>query len=332
MGARRNARAGIVAVTACLMMMASLLPAAAAPTQYSSDRCGRAPRGPAPQGVYLREAIERAGDVDWYRFDVPRASARNVAQVVAGALPADYRLDVFSDCNTRIAGSNQAGRRYEEVILRPAAGPLWVRVRGVGSNHSAAKYRLRMKLLDDGVQLLSRRARVSDGTLRVTGDVVNTSRPSRSDVVVRVVHVVQPPGGDRTLIVDRFTVDRLGPNQRKAFKVSRRLPRHYVRSRISVSQGTVAQGVAAPLTVTDLRARVRGDEVVFRGKIVNRNAYAVSAPQVRLIRFDSLARPIDAETRRFTGTLAPGESRSFVFTVPHLRGVQRNELGAEGMR
>lgn len=312
-------------------LVAGVLPASAAPAERSVQRCGGSVQA-APQGRWIREALDRSNDVDWFRIQVPASAAGELVHVILGGLPANYRLDVFAGCDERLDSSNRSGRRYEEVLLAAPEGPLWVRVRrGADGASSPKRYALRIAHYPSGVQQMTQLVDKSNRSLRVTGEVINTLPASRENVVVRVLHEVRPPGADRAFLVDRVVIDRLAPGQSKAFKVTRRLPRHHHRSVVRVSAGEAATAPVAPLAVVGAKGRTKSGRTVFSGEVVNRTDDVVDRPIVRLVRYDGRARPVEAEYLRMGEPMAPGERRTFAFDIPAMRGTQRSILAAEGL-
>ena len=312
-------------------LVAAALPAGAAPAERSVQRCGRSVVA-APQNRWIRESLDSPRDVDWYRFNVPAAAAGDLVHVILGGLPANYRLDVFAGCDERLDYSNRRGRRYEEVLFSAPEGPLWVRVRrGVDGASSRRTYALRFKHYPSGVRQMTQVVDRSDRTLRVTGEIINTLPDSRANVVVRVLHEVRAPGADPAFLVDRVVIDRLASGQRKAFKVTRRVPRHYHRSVVRVSDGRQATRLAAPLDINGAEAVTKERRTVFSGDIVNRTDGVVERPLVRLVRYDRRARAVESEYLQMGDPMEPGERRSFVFDIPAMRGMQRNILAAEGL-
>ena len=99
--------------------------------------------------VLQRRSLHRAGDIDWARFTVGRASARTVRIETAGQM-GDTELRLYDASGRRLAFDDDSGAGdFSRIALsRMASGRYWVQVREHGNNGVIPAYTLRVRWTD----------------------------------------------------------------------------------------------------------------------------------------------------------------------------------------
>ena len=89
---------------------------------------------------------------------------------------ANYRLDLYKGCSTKITGSDRSGTQYEDIIRKLGAGTYYVKVASSTGNYSPTPYNLRFRLLGSGLTILSHTTYVDSIDFRhILGEVHNAS-------------------------------------------------------------------------------------------------------------------------------------------------------------
>jgi len=316
----------VVVLLLAALPAAGMLPAVA---NEAPDRCAKVTASDS-LGIWHRRTLDHRGDVDWLRFDVAQPTW---ALITLGDLPADYRLGVYSaDCRTRLAVSNTAGRRYEQVYRRVPAGRLKVKVSGVGGAHSDARYAVGVTALTPGLHLRSVRGSTSGGRLHATGEVLNSTAQawtslratlelrSRDGQIRRVVRAL-PLGSVGARHTAPIVVDEAVPSSVRGFRLTR------LRAERS-GRGT------RPLPVVDTGVRLRpsGERAVsttFRNPTGNTLAVTRAAATM----YGPRGQVLDAEWSH-AGALGldAGESRSVRLGLRAAPAVDHVAVKAEGER
>lgn len=326
MHARQMARRAVLVLLLAALPAAGMLPAVA---DQAPDRCANVAASRS-LGTWHRRALDHRGDVDWLRFDVPQPTW---ALITLGDLPADYRLGVYAaDCRTRLAVSNVAGRRYEQVYRRLPAGRLNVKVSGVRGAHSDTRYAVGVSALAPGLHLRSIRGSVSGGRLRATGEMLNnTSRPWTS---LRATLELRSPDGAVRRVARALPLGSVGPRQRAPVVVDEEVPASVRGFRLTRVRAQRAGWGTRPLPETDRRVRVAaaGNRVVTT-TFSNSTRTTLAVTRASATMYGRRGQVLDAEWSH-AGALGldAGASRSLRLGLRAMPAVDHVAVAAEGER
>ncbi len=269
-------RRRLALVAAVLLTLATAGPAAAA---ERPNTCGAAGVN-SPPNKWLTDTLAPAGDVDWFRFRLTSAAR---VLITLGDLPADYRLDLYSACGTRIAGSDRPGVQFEELYRSLAIGTYRVRISSASAATSEAPYVLRFRPLPHSVTVLSSTTWVDDiGYRHIAGEVLNNTAYNRR--FVRINATIYNESG---VVIDTdFTyadLDIVKARSRSSFELLFPEPTGYARVRLTVSSSTTTAKPLGGLKVSAGIASV--DDVGYfhwPGEVTNSNTFTAQFVQMLL--------------------------------------------------
>jgi len=244
----------------------------APPISDAPGSCAAATNASA-QGEWLRDTIGSSTDVDWYRFQVAQPSR---ARIVLGALPANYRLDLYSSCGTRIASSNLAKKRFEQIYRQLAAGTYRVRVKGVkGKSNATQPYGLRFQVFGNGLAVVSSSSWTDgSGTLHINGEVLNNTADKYR--LVRIEAKYYDGSGNLLATEARFAnVNVMTGRTRSPFGISIARPAGFARYALTVTGSKTTDIVVGKLRVTSKSSGTNSTGPWWRGKFVNDNSFQV---------------------------------------------------------
>ena len=169
--------------------------APASPTTYTAsynnglpvdaaNTCATAPT--YTKAAWTYNTLSSTADVDWYKFSVTSQLWNQVSLV---GLTANYSLDLYSDCGTKIATSDRTGSRFEEIYRELPIGAYYVRVRYIsGTVNTTMPYGLKFSTLAEGVTILSSSSFLNNGKQVVVGELVNNTGDSRELIQVTATY------------------------------------------------------------------------------------------------------------------------------------------------
>jgi len=245
---------------------------AAGPTSDAAGSCVNA-TAPSAQGEWLRDTVGTSTDVDWYRFQVDQPGR---ARIVLGALPANYRLDLYSACGSRIASSNLAKKKFEEIYRQLAAGTYRVRVKGVnGKSNATQPYGLRFQVFSEGLAVVSSSSWADgSGTLHINGEVLNNTAEKYR--LVRIEAKYYDGSGNLLATEARFAnVNVMTGRTRSPFRISIPRPAGFARYALTITGSKTTDVVVGKLRVTSKSGGTNSTGPWWRGKFVNNNSFQV---------------------------------------------------------
>jgi glucose/arabinose dehydrogenase len=283
------------------------------------------------QGKWLKEKLSSGSDVDWYRF---KLSEKGWVRIVLGALPRNYRLDLYSACGTRLASSDRSGKEFEEIYRQLAAGTYRVRVKSsTGKVDPQQDYALRFQRLGAGLRLLSSTSWLQSGTLHIHGEVLNNRGYSQR--LVRVEATFYDAAGAVLGKQAAYThVDVLRRRTRSPFAISAAAPKGYARYSLSVTGQRTEQAVVGKLAITANRSGTDADGLWLRGDFTNRNSYAVRSASSVATLYDAWGRVLNTARAPTTPTqIAAGRTGSFGLSfADHYLGRNRSVIQLQAKR
>jgi len=312
------------------------------------DKCSRATTS-SEKGTWLKDTINSSTDEDWYRFSVTRKTR---VQVTLGALPENYRLDLYSTCSTRLATSNRGGREFEEILKRLPAGTYRVRVSGTLS--SGTPYQLRFRQLADGLPVLSSFANLADSfPSDFVGEVLNNTSSNRTQIEVKLRFF------NRKGSLIGSAKGSLGAY---ILKPGARLPFHFratvsnsvarVTAKVSSSSTTTASPVSLSVTSNppwtmdgvctpelcpdyfDENGNVIDEDLTlhYDGTVHNPHPYKVHAPRIAATFYDSRGYVRDAYYLRRSDSNALASGKTVTWTVSQWELPNRATFVGIGLR
>lgn len=330
-------RAGARVTVLAALVLASLGMPAAAAAADAPGSCAAATSNRVPN-TWLSDTIASSTDVDWFRFTLTTTTR---AQVILGALPADYDLRVYAGCSTLLAQSTRSGRQFEEIYRSFAPGTYRVRVSGFEGASSSSPYSLRFRTLARGIRILSSTTWVdTSGRVHVAGEVLNNTAESRRWIQIDAT-LQNASGGTLGRAVAYSDVPVLAPWSRSSFEVVATAPAGFSRASLRVctpsSTGTCAPGqvTTAPLAglvVTAGQAYVDSlGRQHYPGTVRNGNAATVSGIRASVTAYDALGnvRAVGAGPTS-PDTLATTTVASYDLTASGGTGFNRSVTVASG--
>jgi glucose/arabinose dehydrogenase len=249
----------------------------------ASDTCG----GAATQsslGAWWSGTIGTPTDEDWYRFTLKSTTA---VQITLGDLPIDGRLELWNHCTTLIAASDGAGQASEQIIRSLPAGTYSVRVSGHGASDPTDHYALRVRPLSSGLKILSSTTTVSGGTVRIFGEVLNTTTSHRGPIVVtarlytKTGHLL----ATRTTTVLAQMLVKLG---RSPFILSTPAPSGFDHATLSVTSSPVTTSTRLVPKATGVVSTAVTGGVRVTGTITNPGTVTMRSVRVYVTVYDPL--------------------------------------------
>ncbi len=225
-------------------------------TGEAPDTCTGTPL--VPSSTWHPGRLDRAGDVDWYRFT--NSSTKSV-EVILGDLPVDASLRLYKGCSTLLTATDAPGTATETIIKHLGAGTYAVRIATRG-DISDSPYVLRIKRMPTGLSVRSAATRIDAGRLSLVGEVWNESSSTRGPIKVKAT-LRRADGtviGTRTRETMMYAVS----HSRVPFRIDGTLPAGFARATFTLSAPTSTgdiRGVTVTGTTTtieDGRWRVRG--------------------------------------------------------------------------
>ena len=273
----------------------------------AADTCATATAGTV--GAWLNKKIDTPGDVDWFRFSVPRTG---YALVVLGGLDADLRLDLYSSCTHLVASSQHGGTVYEAIYARLAAGTYRVKVSGIGGAVSSNPYSLRFRNLAERVQLDSRSSWAAAGRVTIVGVVMNNTSTYKRSVTVRadLFNAANVRIGSVSTPVYATVMN---PRSRAPFRLTFAPPRGYDHYALVTSGLTTTIHSLAGLVITAGARSVDGSRALHvAGTLRNANAFSVRFATVAVTLLDNMRNVVNVlRVVPASTTLRAGASTTF---------------------
>jgi hypothetical protein len=284
-----------------------LIPAAVRAVDDRPDDCLAATAGRV--GGWHEAAVDAPGDVDWYRFTT---TADRPVLITLGDLTTDLRVDLYADCRTSLASSDQAGTVYEEIARPLPAGTYHVAVAGTGQ--AAGTYALRFRALAPRVVVLSSRSFIESSRLRVVGEVLNAGSEVRQSIRLRILFYDEADAflGDAAT---RVRIDQVPPGGRAMFlwyetdQDSAPPGVDHVRVSVDDLAPATADQAVADLVVVPNPTAVEFGGGVFEGVVRNASTFTMKDHRVTVTLYDSRGRVLNAgatRARAISGGLLPG--------------------------
>lgn len=325
---RRRALLALIGVAAVIFPMGNV--AAVTIADGRPNTCS-AVTTTSSQNKWFAEPLG-SGDVDWFRFYL---SSTKRMQIVLGELPANYRVELYSSCSTKLASSDQSGRQFEEIVKKLPAGTYRVRVSSAVGASAATAYKLRFRPLAAGIPVLSSSWYDDEiGYTHLVGEVLNNTGSNREFVRVTATYynsVGSVVATDYTY-TDRFT---LRPGWRSSFHLFKQIPTTAVRYTVRVSSSSST--TASPVRNLSLaRGPSYTDDGGYRhypGMFKNGNTYTIEFAQVSATFYNSVGTVIDTEyTYADPHTISAGASSPYdLFWYPW-RTPNRVSFAADAIR
>ena len=284
----------------------------------TATTCSQSVHSDWRRNVWHHNSIAGAGDVDWARFDTASASW---GIITLGGLTGDLSLSLYDANCHRLATSQHAGRRFEEIARSLPAGRYYVKISG-----AASVYDLRFRTLSAGTHVVSSRAyKDADGQLAIAGEVLN-NRSSRwfvRDVTAtyydRAGRVIGHGDGAVTQSIE-------AAHQIRPFLLTDPFPRGYDHYRLNVSTQAPYSNYPNPARTTVQRGPTWRDpngDVHYPGAVRNDTRSAIFGASVMCTLYDSHGR-----VRYVSGgsveplTVPPSSSGGFDAVFGPVTGVQ----------
>lgn len=281
--------------------------------------------------VWLSETVGSTTDQDWYRFTV---SSQTYVLITLGDLPANYQLELYGACGTKLAGSNRSGRTYEEIYRNLAVGTYRVRVSGVSGANSSSPYALRIRPLAQAVSVLSYSVFTdSYGYLNIPGEVLNNTTTNREFVKISATFY---NASNQVLDTDfTYTLpDIVKARTRGAFLLWAPKPAGFDHLKLVVSTWTTTDAPVPGLAISPGVRNVDAyDWLHYPGEVTNSAGSAAEFVQVVLTMYGARGQVRNVEwTYTDPSTIGPGETSSFeVIVFDHHAGTNRYVLSADAM-
>ena len=288
--------------------------------------------------TWLSDTISSPTDVDWFRFTITTTTR---AQVVLGALPADFDLRVYAGCSTLVAQSTRPGRQFEEVYRSFAPGTYRVRVSGFDGASSASPYSLRFRTLARGIRILSSSTWTdTSGRVHVAGEVLNNTAESRRWIQIDAT-LLNSSGGTVGRAVGYSDLPVLAPWSRSSFEVVTSKPTGFSRASLRActpsTTGSCAAGevTTAPLTGLIVTAGVSYVDASGRqhypGSVRNDQAATARGIRTAVIAYDALGnvRAVGSGPTS-PDALATGATATYDLTASGSTGFNRSVTVASG--
>ena len=283
-----------------------------------------------PLNTWIADAVEPSGDVDWFRFTT---ASNRYALITLGKLAANYTLELYSSCGTKLATSARSGVQYEEIYRYLPAGTYRVRVSGVSGAHSATNYQVRFRSLAEGVLMLSYRTWTDSGNLYVVGEILNNTAQTRKWVKALVTFY---DASSQQLGSTYFTyshIDLMKPRTRSpAGPRYAPIPVGYHHYRVTAAPGTVTDNIpVGNLKVTPGTPYDTSWNRHYPGTLTNNNGFALTDAEVVVTLYNSSGGVVNADFDYPTTPIAAGATVDFDIMVwDHYAGVNRYVFQAEG--
>ncbi|HEX5826784.1 MAG TPA: PQQ-dependent sugar dehydrogenase [Candidatus Limnocylindrales bacterium] len=283
----------------------------------AGDTCASATRGAT--STWISDRASGNGDVDWFRFSLD-ASRRVV--ITAGDLPVDARLSLYGSCSaSRIALTDVAGTRYEEIVRVLPAGTYRVKVSYAA--RSSSPYVVRFRPLASGIVVKSSRTSLGaggGGPVRIVGELINNSGSTTGRASVTATFRDGAGTVVGTLTGSSFA-NRLARGGVTPFALSGSVPA-YASVRLTVKAGTA--GAARSLAVTSATRTANQDGTVTeKGTVRNTGTITLRNVGVALTWYGRRGEVLERGTAAVSpSTLGAGASGSYTIIRPALEGVQ----------
>jgi hypothetical protein len=302
--------------------VAGVAPAVAVTAADAPNTCGGATTA-KPLSTWLVDAIEPAGDVDWYRFTT---TSSRYALITVGKLAANYRLDVYASCSgSPVASSNRSGKQYEELYKKLAAGTYFVKVSGVSGAHSPTTYQVRFRSLPDAVMVLSYRTWIDTGKLFIAGELLNGTSQTR--MYVKALLTLYDASNHQLGLVN-YTFGHIRPMKARTRTpfgpVYVTLPAGYDHYKVSADPGSVpTEGPVGSLTLKAATPYDTSWNRHYPGTLTNGNAFALTNSKVAITLYDSSGRVLQAGYTYPGAVPGHGTVNFDVMVWDHYTGVNR---------
>ena len=264
-----------------------------------------------PSGQWTNGLFGTAGDVDWVRFKVTTAGWY---RMLLGSLPVDGTLALYAGCSTLVATSAQAGLHWEELIRSLAPGTYAIRMSNASGVSSATNYHWLLQALPAGAALLSSQAAPApSGSVRLVGEVLNTSSTTRAITVT--ARLYSATGALLKTVSTRTQLAGVGKYGRSLFTILTTRPAGYASAHVSVtSVGT--SPTTRLLATTGVTASAAGPGLwQVSGSVVNQGTTTATHVSYLVGIFGSSGQVLNATSGSpSSSVLAPGASATFTTT------------------
>ena len=283
------------------------------------DSCGTATTA-SKTSSWLSDRSSGNGDVDWFRFTL--SSKRRVV-VTLGDLPVNARLDLYSSCSKRLAGSDDTGTRYEEITRVLGAGTYRVKVSFPSGTWSGTPYALKFRVMSSGMPVKSTRITSGaggGGPIRIVGEVLNNTGVTRGRATITATFK-DKAGRTVAKRTGLGFARRLGDGSVTPFVISGSVPAY---ASISYSVTTASLTALRKLSLATLTRTVNPNGTVTeKGTVKNTGTTTASSVMVVRTWYGRRGEVLDRGYAYVSpSTLGPGKTGSFTVLRPLLADVQ----------
>jgi hypothetical protein len=222
-------------------------------------------------GAWHGSSIDSSSDIDWYRFSV---TASRHAIVTLGALSSNLSLALYDASCHLLATSAHSGAQFEQIYRSLARGRYLARISGVSGAYGP--YALQFRVLANGFDLLSSKADVSDGHVRVIGDLLNNVPTSRDFPDAGAIFY-DARGRVVTVAICRIDAVVIAPWHRAPVECSAAVPPSYDHYRLVLNQSDQPGYVMQRLTVQRQSSAIEPDASrLYTGTFGNGNPFRIT--------------------------------------------------------
>jgi glucose/arabinose dehydrogenase len=243
------------------------------------------------KGAYVYNTLSSTTDVDWYKFNV---TTQLWNRITLAGLTANYSLELYSACGTKIATSDRTGSRFEEIYRELPVGAYYVRVRYISGTVSTTRpYGLKFSTLAEGMTILSSSSFLKNGKQIVVGELLNNTGDKRELAQVTATYF---NAADQAIArASALTYLKVVPSRgRTPFKVSLTQPAAYDHYSVEVEYSQRSQDVpVGNLTVTS-SSLTSTPAPSLQGSFKNNNGFGIHAVNSIATLYDRWAVVINA--------------------------------------
>jgi hypothetical protein len=316
--------AGIAVITAVVAGLAGV-PAASAGNGDQADTFAAASHSPAStSGKWLRENLSSPGDQDWFRFAMA-SSGR--ALITLGHLPRNYALDVYGPDSTRLATSDHAGRRFEQVYHSFAAGDVFVRVSTSHTTKPSVDYALKFRPLPTQMVVAEQRNVDDTPGFDIKGELLNNTPDWREVAHLHITWVDK--NGNTVGTKDQGIIPGpIAPRKRIQFTVKEpQPPAGTAGYRIGIVDRRTNRRTPSGLVMNPGQKSETTTQRIYRGTLHNNSGQTLRGIYPTVIEYDRFGRAIAFAFDKID-SLAAGATVNYTAALntkdlPRLNGIRQ---------
>jgi hypothetical protein len=243
----------------------------------------------SPGGTWLHENLGSSSDQDWFRFSMPRSGR---ALVTLGHLPRNYALDVYGPDSTRLAKSDQPGRRFEQIYRSFAAGDVFVRVSTAHDVKPSVKYALKFRPLPDAMVIAEQRNVGDTPGFDIKGELLNNTAQWRRVSRLEVTWTDRN-GNALGSETQGIIAGAIPPHKRVQFTIKQESPPAGTSGyRIAVVDRTTNERMPQGLVMKPGTKQQTASQRIYRGTLHNTSGRTLRDIWPTVIEYDRLGRAI----------------------------------------